>query len=236
MCIRDRYEADASVDSPKTPVVKMMDFEYCEDGSSPDPDHSYLTGVRNLKWMLKRFGSHVVLSSFGAKAVALKQESAQTADQLRVNSEHARKLAQVASNLAPKSSNPYANRLLYEDIREAAVSRNVEAQQDNCLAALLNALLLRHGVNAGPDAMVELLEWKLRPMITDRTFLKEMMNKFAFDDHPALLDDLMKWKASDDAQLRESRPIIDVNLSAASELPSFKDLLSEECKVNLVQN
>ena len=118
--------------------------------------------------MLERFACWTNLERFKADAFAKKQEVKDANAQLRVNVEHAKKMAQVAKKLAPQPSGQYANRLLYGDIRQAELSEAVEGEQDNCLAALLRATLVRHGINAGHDSFIQLLEWKTSPMITDR--------------------------------------------------------------------
>ena len=86
-------------------------------------------------------------------------------------------------SLAPKPSNPYATRLLYDDIRLEELNAAVTAEEDHTLAALLQAVLLKHGINAGEDAFVELLSWSITPLITDRTALKQLLNKYSVSLH-----------------------------------------------------
>lgn len=231
------YEGDSTVDEPKPPVVKIMDFEYAHFGP-PDTgaDTSYMNGIENLRWMLERFACYDSLQNFGRDAITVKKELSDVEEQLRVNSEHAKKMAQVAKSLAPKQCTGYANQLLFSDIRQQEVSEHVQEEQDNCMAALLQAILVKHGINAGHDSFVELLQWKLQPIITDRTYLKSMMDKHAFSGHPDLMDDLLKWKTSDTANIGSVRHIVDGRPSSAQVLPSFKDLMHEDKYVNLVQN
>eukprot|EP00656_Telonema_subtile_P009117 TRINITY_DN14277_c0_g1_i2.p1 TRINITY_DN14277_c0_g1~~TRINITY_DN14277_c0_g1_i2.p1 ORF type:complete len:306 (-),score=95.94 TRINITY_DN14277_c0_g1_i2:79-996(-) len=229
------FEGDSTVGEPLAPVVKILDFEHAFAGSSPEPDKPYLNGITNLRWMMERFASYDTLQTFGAEAMLVKKDMESLAEKLRINSEHAKKMKELALSMAPKASNQFANRLLYDDIRQEDVNKNVQVEQDNCLAALLQSVLVQHGINAGPEAFEELLLWKLEARITDKTHLRDVCQKYAFNDSPALLDDLMKWKASDTAEIGEKRHIVEGGMSAARVLPSYKSLMHESKFVNLVQ-
>jgi hypothetical protein len=229
------FEGDSSVQQPQAAIARILDFEHVSQGSETVPDAKYLAAIQNLRWMLERFASYNQLELFKEEQNVVLNELQQAEAQLRINSEHAAKMAKVARSLAPKTCNPYATRLLYDDIRQEELTQAVTAEEDNALAALLQAVLLKHGINAGEDAFVELLAWRVSPLITDRSALKQLLNKYAFDDHSDLLDDLMKWKETESAVLRPSSAIVDCKLSAAAKLPRFQDLLLEGKNVNLRQ-
>lgn len=227
------YEGDTTVGTPQAPVCKIMDFEHVTQGSGADADSKYLAAVQNLRWMLERFASFDQLELFQKEQTVVLNELAQAEAQLKINSAHAAKMAQVAMSLAPKPTDPYANRLLYNDIRHEELSAAVTAEQDNALAALLQAVLLKHGINAGQDAFVEILKWGVTPLITDKTACKQLLHKFAYDESNELLDDLLKWKETESAVLRPMSALVDCKLSAASELPRFQDLLLPGKNVDL---
>jgi len=229
------YEGDSTVAEPKAAQARIMDFEHVSQGSATVPDAKYLAAIQNLRWMLERFHSYDQLELFKTEQSVVMNELRQAEAQLKINSAHAAKMSQVAMSLAPKPSNPYATRLLYDDIRLEELNAAVTAEEDHTLAALLQAVLLKHGINAGEDAFVELLAWSITPLITDRTALKQLLNKYSFDDCSDLLDDLMKWKETESCVLRPSSAIVDCKLSAAAKLPQFKDLLLEGKNVDLRQ-
>jgi len=221
------YEGDTTVEEPAAPVVKMIDFMHVKMVRDNTCDESYLVGVRNLRWMLERLVAYCEL-------VAGKMDTKEGKKELRSAKKSldaaAQKLAAAEKKclaLSPdRGTNTNSVRLWHEDIMKENVARQVMEQEDNVIAAFLKAVLAKHKINAGEDAFVELLQWRLQPLVLDRVFAMDLCDKYGLNT--AAVDDLLKWKETSDTRLRELRYVYDVKLSAAPSLPSYYDLLVKQ--------
>jgi len=220
------YEGDSTVASPLAPVVKMVDFEHVEASTDNSCDEGYLTGIRNLRWMLERVVAWGELQTAKAQTRAGQTDLHQARDALRAAVAKCGAAAKKAAALSPdRGLSASTSKVLHEDIMKEDVAKAVMQQEDSVIAGFLKAVLSRHRINAGPDAFVELLQWRTQPLIMDRVFVKDLLSKYGIND--SVVDDLLKWKESSDTRLRDLSYVYDVKLSAAPVLPSYYDLLVE---------
>ena len=79
---------------------------------------------------------------------------------------------------------------------------------------------------------VELLEWRYNTLIMDKVYLTDICERYGLNT--AAVDDLLKWKETSDAHLRQLRYLFDVKLSANTALPSYCDLLARQEEVQAI--
>lgn len=217
------YEGDTTVADQKAPVVKMIDFANVEVVEESSSDAGYLTGIRNLRWMLERLVAYCELQAAKEDTKSGQRELRAAQKELRDSAAKCTASMKKCQALAPaKGSNSSSIKVLHEDILKEDVASAVTQQEDNVTAAFLKSILAKHKINPGMEAFVELLEWRETPLITDRLFVTDLCNKFGLST--AATDDLLKWKGTSDTRLTQLRSIYNIKLSAAPVLPSYYDL------------
>merc|ERR1719486_1110930 len=157
----------------------MIDFEHVEYDGDAGCDDEYLSGIRNLRWMLERLVAWCELEAAKEDTRMGRHELHAARQQLRSAMAANSTAEQKAEALSPDrglSASTY--RVLHEDIAKEEIARAVMQQEDSVIAGFLKAVLAKHKINSGPDAFVELLQWKMQPIIMDRVFLKDLFQKY----------------------------------------------------------
>lgn len=228
------YEGDITVESPATPVVKMIDFANVEMSANYGIDEGYLVGLRNLRWMTQRLIGWVELEASRKEKEAGDSDLRAVRAQLKASKEKMLKMKQKVIDLAPDKGASSSSKMLHEDIRYEELNMSVAEQEDYVIAGFLKAILMRHKINPGQDAFVELLQWRYRPLILDRVFVKDLFMRYGLST--SAVADVLKWKDTSDTRLRDLRYVYDGKLSANQVLPDYYELLvkADETKAMLV--
>ena len=117
------------------------------------------------------------------------------------------------------------------DLVKENVTASVGTQEYNVIVGLMETILERNKVN--PEISKALLDWRTRPLIMDRTYLvSDLLIKYGVPPTTELVEDLLKWKGTTDATLRQARYISDVKCSASAVLPNYSDLMARQDSVN----
>ena len=219
------YEGDTTVKEAAPPVVKIIDFMHVSVNSSGKADESYLNGVRILRWHLERLVAWGALESAKEDTLTGMRELRIAKKQLKTAASKCSSAAEACLNASP-TKGQYTSGLPHEDIIKEEVSSSVMMSEDNVIASFLKAVLAKHKINPGEEAFVELLRWRFDPLIMDRLYLTDICERYGLNT--AACDDILKWKETSDAQLRDMRYIYDVKLSGSDALPSYADLLTKQ--------
>jgi len=224
------YEGDTTVAEPTPACIKMIDFEHVELASENVADKGYLTGIRNLRWMLERLVAWCELQAAKEDTRAGRGALHEVRSQLREAQTKCSAAEKKAQALAPdKGLSASTYRVLHEDIAQDDVANAVTQQEDSVIAGFLKSVLCQHHINPGADAFVELLQWRTQPLVLDRCFVKDLFQKYGMNE--AAVDDVLKWKETSDTRLRRLAYVVDVKLSATEVLPSYYDLLVKQDEI-----
>lgn len=219
------YEGDTTVSEPAPPVVKIIDFMNVSVNSSGKADESYLNGVRILRWNLERLVAWGALEAAKEDTLTGMRELRTAKKQLKSVAAKCESAAQACLAASPEKGRD-SHGLLHADIIKEEVDTSVMMAEDNVIASFLKAVLAKHKINPGQDAFVELLKWKYEPLCLDRLYLTDICERYGLNT--AACDDILKWKETSDAQLRDMRYIYDVKLSGRDALPSYYALLTKQ--------